>query len=327
MLPLMQAVYIERPGGPDALVHGERPEPTPAAGEVLVRVAFAGVNFIDTYHRSGLYTLPLPAILGSEGAGTVEAVGDGVAGFAPGDRVAYANARGSYGALQSVPAAMLVHVPEAVSLEIAAAVMLQGMTAHYLTHSTVALASGQTCLIHAAAGGTGRLMVQMATLRGARVIATAGSAAKVALTLGDGASAGIDYSTQDFVAEVRRLTDGRGVDVVYDGVGQATFLKGLDCLRPRGTMVIFGNASGPIAPFDPLMLSAKGSLYVTRPTLASYIARRDELDWRARDLFTWIAAGTLQVRVDKVYPLADAAQAHTDLAARKTTGKLLLAIG
>lgn len=322
----MQAVYIDTPGGPDALVHGERPTPTPAAGEVLVRVAFAGVNFIDTYHRSGLYKLPLPAILGSEGAGTVAAVGDGVIGVAPGDRVAYANARGSYAALQAVPAAMLVRVPEAVPLQSAAAVMLQGMTAHYLTHSTFALAAGHTCLIHAAAGGTGRLMVQMATLRGARVIATAGSAEKVALTLGDGASAGIDYSTQDFVAEVRRLTEGRGVDVVYDGVGQATFLKGLDCLRPRGTMVIFGNASGPVAPFDPLTLSAKGSLYLTRPTLGAYIARRDELEGRANDLFTWIANGQLQVRVDRVYPLAEAAQAHIDLAARKTTGKLLLAI-
>lgn len=323
----MQAVYIEQPGGPEALIHGERPQPTPAAGDVLVRVGFAGVNFIDTYHRSGLYKLPLPAILGSEGAGTVEAVGEGVTGFAAGDRVAYANARGSYAALHAVPATMLVHVPPEVPLQTAAAVMLQGMTAHYLTHSTFALAEGHTCLIHAAAGGTGRLMVQMATLRGARVIATAGSAEKVALTLGDGASAGIDYSTHDFVAEVKRLTDGRGVDVVYDGVGQTTFLKGLDCLRPRGTMVIFGNASGAVAPFDPLTLSAKGSLYLTRPTLASYIARRDELDARAHDLFTWIAAGRLQVRVDRVYPLADAAQAHVDLAARKTTGKLLLAIG
>lgn len=322
----MYAVSIEQPGGPEALVHGERPVPTAAAGEVLVKVAFAGVNFIDIYQRSGLYQLPLPAILGSEGSGTVAGIGEGVTGFSPGQRVAYANARGSYAAFQAVPAAMLVPVPDAVSLQDAAAVMLQGMTAHYLTHSTFALESGQTCLIHAAAGGTGRLMVQMAVLRGARVIATAGSVEKVALTLGDGASAGIDYSTQDFVAETRRLTDGRGVDVVYDGVGQATFLKSLDCLRVRGTMVAFGNASGPAAPLDPLVLSAKGSLYLTRPTLASYIARRDELEWRARDLFTWIGSGQLKVRVDTVYPLAQAAQAHVDLAARKTTGKLLLAI-
>ena len=319
----MKAVYIDQPGGPEALVFGERPAPTPAAGEVLVKVAYSGVNFIDTYHRSGLYKLPTPAILGSEAAGTVEAVGDGVKGFKPGDRVAYAMSRGSYAEYHSVPATMLVHVPASVELDVAAAVMLQGMTAHYLTHSTFELKPGHTCLIHAAAGGTGRLLVQMASMIGARVISTVGSEDKAKLTLGDGASAAINYSTQDFVEEVKKLTDGKGVNVVYDGVGQSTFLKGLDCLKPRGTMAIFGNASGAVAPFDPLLLSAKGSLYVTRPTLANYISR-EELDWRSKDLFNWIALGKLKVRIDKVYPLAEAAQAQMDLAARKTTGKLIL---
>lgn len=319
----MKAVYIDQPGGPEALVFGERPAPTPAAGEVLVKVAYSGVNFIDTYHRSGLYKLPTPAILGSEASGTVEAVGEGVKGFKPGDRVAYAMSRGSYAEYHSVPASMLVQVPASVELDVAAAVMLQGMTAHYLTHSTFELKPGHTCLIHAAAGGTGRLLVQMASMIGARVIATVGSDDKAKLTLGDGASAAINYSTQDFVEEVKKLTDGKGVNVVYDGVGQATFLKGLDCLKPRGTMAIFGNASGAVAPFDPLLLSAKGSLYVTRPTLANYISR-EELDWRSKDLFNWIALGKLKVRIDKVYPLAEAGQAQMDLAARKTTGKLIL---
>lgn len=321
----MKAVYIEQPGGPEALVFGERPAPTPAAGEVLVKVAYSGVNFIDTYHRSGLYKLPLPAILGSEASGMVEAVGEGVNGFKPGDRVAYAMVRGSYAEFHAVPASMLVHVPASVELDIAAAVMLQGMTAHYLTHSTFELKPGHTCLIHAAAGGTGRLLVQMATMIGARVIATVGSEEKAQLTLGDGASAAINYSTHDFVEEVKKLTDGKGVNVVYDGVGQATFLKGLDCLKTRGTMAIFGNASGPVAPFDPLLLSAKGSLYVTRPTLANYISR-EEVEWRTKDLFNWIASGKLKVRIDRAYPLAEAAQAQIDLAARKTTGKLILQV-
>jgi NADPH2:quinone reductase len=321
----MKAVYIDQPGGPEALIYGDRPAPTPAANEVLVKVAYSGVNFIDTYHRSGLYKLPTPAILGSEAAGTVEAVGEGVKGFKPGDRVAYAMARGSYAEYHAVPASMLVHVPASVELDVAAAVMLQGMTAHYLTHSTFELKPGHTCLIHAAAGGTGRLLVQMAAMIGARVIATVGSDEKAQLTLGDGASVAINYSTHDFVEEVKKVTDGKGVNVVYDGVGQATFLKGLDCLKPRGTMAIFGNASGAVAPFDPLLLSAKGSLYVTRPTLANYISR-EELDWRSKDLFNWIAAGKLKVRIDRTYLLAEVAQAQIDLAARKTTGKLIVRV-
>jgi NADPH2:quinone reductase len=322
----MKAVFVEQPGGPEALVYGDYPAPEVAPGEVLVKVAYSGVNFIDTYHRAGLYPLPLPAVIGSEGAGTVEAAGAGVTGFQPGDRVAYAMARGSYAEYHAVPARFLVKVPEDVELEVAAASMLQGMTAHYLTHSTFPLKPGHTALVHAAAGGTGRLIVQMAVNAGARVIATVGSEAKAKLALADGASEVILYDTQDFAAEARRLTGGAGVDVVYDGVGQATFLKGLDALKPRGMMVTFGNASGPVAPFDPLLLSAKGSLYVTRPTLATYIAQREDLEWRAGDLFAWIASGKLKIRIDKVYPLADAAQAQRDLEGRKTTGKLILKV-
>lgn len=320
----MKAVYIEQPGGLEALVYGDRPKAAPAAGEVLVKIAYSGVNFIDTYHRGGLYKVPLPAILGSEGAGIVEAAGDGVVQFQPGDRVAYAMARGSYAEYQAVPAAQLVHVPAAVPLDTAAAAMLQGMTAHYLTHSTFELKAGHTALVHAAAGGTGRLIVQMARMIGAHVIATVGSEEKAKLTLSDGADAAILYNSQDFVAEVKRLTDGKGVDVIYDSVGQSTFLKGFDCLKPRGMMVTFGQSSGPIGTFDPLVLSTKGSLYLTRPTLGTYIAKRAELEWRSRDLFDWIASDKLKVRIDKTYPLADAAQAHADLEGRKTTGKLIL---
>ena len=322
----MKAIYIEQTGGSEALVYGDRPKPSIAAGEVLVKVAYSGVNFIDTYHRGGLYKLPLPAIIGSEGAGTVEAVGPDVVQFQPGDHVAYAMARGSYAEYQAVPAVQLVHVPNAIPLDIAAAAMLQGMTAHYLTHSTFELKAGHTALVHAAAGGTGRLIVQMARLAGARVIATVGSEEKAKLTLSDGANAAILYNTQDFVAEVKRLTDGKGVEVIYDGVGQSTFLKGFHCLKPRGMMVTFGQSSGPIGTFDPLVLSSKGSLYLTRPTLATYIAQRADLEWRSRDLFEWIAVDKLKVCIDKVYPLSEAAQAHRDLEGRKATGKLILKV-
>jgi len=284
------------------------------------------VNFIDTYHRSGLYKLPLPAVIGSEGSGTVEKLGEGVAGFKPGERVAYTIARGSYAEFHAVPAVQLVKIPDSVDDATAAACMLQGCTAHYLTHSTFALKKGHTALVHAAAGGTGRLIVQMAATIGARVIATVGSEAKAELTLGDGASEAILYNSQDFVAEVKRLTGGKGLEVVYDGVGQATLLKGFDCLKPRGMMVAFGNASGPAAHVDLLMLSQKGSLYVTRPTLFTYIASREDLEWRSSDLFRWIGEGKLKINIDKIYPLADAAQAHGDLEGRKTTGKLLLKI-
>lgn len=322
----MRAVYIENNGGPNALKYGDRPKPEPAAGEVLVKLAASGVNFIDTYHRTGLYKLPLPAIIGSEGAGTVEQTGECVSGFKPGDHVAYAMARGSYAEYQSVPAPLLVKVPAEVSLNDAAAVMLQGMTAYYLTHSTFPLKAGQTALIHAAAGGTGRLLVQMAVMRGARVIATAGTEAKAALAREAGASQVILYEQKpDWPAEVKRLTDGAGVDVIYDSVGVATFMKGLDCLKPCGYMVSFGQSSGPVQAFDILLLSSKGSLYVTRPTLANHIGSQ-ELAQSTGDIFRWIGEGKLKLRIEHAYQLPDAAQAHRDLEGRKTTGKLILEV-
>jgi NADPH2:quinone reductase len=320
----MRAVYIEQPGGPEALMYGDRPKPAPGPGEVLVKIAASGVNFVDTYHRTGLYKLPLPAILGSEGAGTVEEVGEGVSGFKPGDRVAYAMARGSYAEYQAVPARMLVHVPAAVDLRDAAAVMLQGMTAYYLTNSTFPLKPGHTALIHAAAGGTGRLLVQMAVMRGARVIATAGTEAKAALAREAGASDVLLYDQQDWPAEVKRLTDGAGVDVVYDSVGQATFYKGLDCLKVCGFMVSFGQASGPVEKFDVLTLM-KGSLYVTRPTLGNHIGEA-EIAQSTSDIFQWMIDDKLKLRTEHQYKLSDAAQAHLDLEGRRTTGKLILEI-
>jgi NADPH2:quinone reductase len=321
----MKSIYIEQPGGLEALRYGDQPTPEPKAGEVLVKLAAAGVNFIDTYHRSGLYKLPLPAVIGSEGAGTVERVGDGVTTFKAGDRVAYAMARGSYAEYAVVPATLLVRIPDNVELRQAAAIMLQGMTAHYLSHSTFPLKPGHTALIHAAAGGTGRLLVQMATMLGARVIATAGTEAKAELARSAGAKDVILYDREDWVAVVKKLTDGKGVDVVYDSVGQATFLKGLDCLKARGMMVFFGHSSGPVLQLDPLVLMAKGSLYLTRPTLGSYVSR-DEIEWRTKDLFGWIAAGKLDLRIDKEYPLAEAAAAHKYLEGRQTTGKIILRV-
>ncbi len=321
----MRAVYIEENGGAEVLIHGDRPKPAPAAGEVLVKIAVSGVNFIDTYHRTGLYKLPLPAILGSEAAGTVEQTGEGVTGFKAGDRVAYAMARGSYAEYQAVPAKLLAHVPATVDLRDAAAVMLQGMTAYYLTHSSFVLRPGHTALIHAAAGGTGRLLVQMAAMHGTRVIATVGTESKAALAREAGASDVILYDQADWPAEVRRLTGGAGVDVVYDSVGQATFLKGLDCLKVCGMMVCFGQSSGPVAPLDILTLSAKGSLYVTRPTLASHVGAA-AIAQSTGDIFSWIAADKLKLRVEHVYKLSEAAQAHLDLEGRRTTGKLILEV-
>lgn len=319
----MKAVYIEQTGGTEVLQYGDQPKPEPDAGQVLVKIAASGVNYIDTYHRSGLYKIPLPAILGSEGAGVVESLGPGVSRVKIGDRVGWASARGSYAEYAVVPANQLIPVPPEVSLLDAAAVLLQGMTAHYLTHSTFPLKHGHTALVHASAGGTGRLIVQMAKLAGARVIGTAGSAEKAATAREAGADEVILYREQDFAAETRRLVTN-GVDVVYDSVGASTFLKSIDCLRPRGMMVSFGNASGPVPAVEPLLLSQKGSLFLTRPTLFHYIATREELEWRAGDLFRWIAESKLTLRVDKVYGLADAAQAHHDLESRKTSGKLIL---
>ncbi|MBV8845875.1 MAG: quinone oxidoreductase [Bryobacterales bacterium] len=319
----MKAVYIEQNGGVDMLRYGDRAAPEPAAGEVLVKVAASGVNFIDTYHRTGLYKLPLPAIIGSEAAGVVEKTGEGVNGFKPGDRVAYAMARGSYAEYQAVPARLLVHVPAGVELRDAAATMLQGMTAYYLSHATFPLKSGHTALVHAAAGGTGRLLAQMAAMAGARVIATAGTPAKADIAREAGAHDVILYDQQDWVAEVKKLTGGDGVDVVYDSVGRATFMKGLDCLKPCGMMVSFGQSSGPVEAFDILLLSSKGSLYVTRPTLANHVGA-DELARSTSDLFSWIKAGKLKLLIGRTYKLADAAQAHKDLEGRKSTGKLVL---
>ena len=321
----MKAIYIEQPGGVEVLKYGEIDKPTPGPGQALVKLAASGVNFIDTYHRSGLYKVPLPAVLGTEGAGVVEAIGEGVEGFKPGDRVAYAMARGSYAEHAAVPANFLVHVPESVELRTAVAVMLQGMTAHYLTHSTFPLQKGQTALVHAAAGGTGRLICQMAKLAGARVLGTAGSPEKAEVARKAGADEVILYKDQDFVAEVKRLTNGAGVDVVYDGVGQATFMKSLDCLRPRGMMVFFGQASGPVAPFDPLALMSRGSLFLTRPGLANYVSPQ-ELAWRSGDLFRWLSEKKLDLLIGREYPLKEAAQAHQDLEGRRTTGKLILSI-
>ena len=322
----MRAVVVEQFGGPEALTLVDLPTPVPGPGEVVVQVAVSGVNFIDVYFRTGLYKVPPPVAIGSEAAGVVEAVGEGVTDVAPGDRVAYAMARGSYAEFAKVPAAQVVKIPDGVSFEQAAAVLLQGMTAHYLTKSTYALKPGDTCLVHAAAGGTGALVVQMAKSLGARVFGTTSSAAKAAIATAAGADAVINYAEQDFAAEARRLTDGRGVDVVYDGVGKSTFEKSLDSLRVRGMLVLFGYASGAVTAIDPTAhLNARGSLFVTRPGLANYIATRDELLWRAGEVMDMVATGALTVRIDAVYPLADAAEAHRALEGRKTTGKLLIA--
>jgi NADPH2:quinone reductase len=318
----MKAVYIEQTGGPEALKYGDMPKPELAAGQALVKVEASGVNFIDTYHRSGLYKLPLPAILGSEGAGIVE---EGT-GFKKGTRVAWAMSRGSYAEYAAVPETHLVALPDGVSFQDGAAAMLQGMTAHYLTHSTYLLKKGETALIHAAAGGTGLLLVQMAKLAGARVIGTTSTEEKASLAKAAGADEVILYTTQDFVAETKRLTDGIGVDVVYDSVGSTTLMKSLDCVRPRGMAVSFGQSSGAVPAFEPLLLTQKGSLFFTRPSLANYMSVRKELEWRAADVFGWIAAKTLKLRVEHFYSLADAAEAHRDLESRKTTGKLILTV-
>jgi len=291
----MKAIVVEQHGGPEQLTLKDAPVPQPGRGEVLVKIAAIGVNYIDTYHRTGLYPAEPPFTPGMEAAGTIETVGPDVEGFALGDRVAYGMSRGSYAEFAVVPAWQVVKLPDAVDFRTAAAAMLQGMTAHYLTHSTFPLASGHTCLVHAAAGGTGLLIVQMAKLRGARVIGTAGTLEKARLARETGADEVIVYTEQDFVAEVKRITDGRGVDVVYDSVGAATWEGSLNSLRPRGMMVTFGNASGPVPEFKPLLLSQKGSLFLTRPTLFHYCANREELLTRAEAVLGWIASGDLNI--------------------------------
>jgi NADPH:quinone reductase len=322
--PDMKAIQICETGGPGVLQVADLPIPEPGPGQVLIRVEAIGVNFIEIYFRKGVYKSSLPFTPGSEAAGTVEELGPGVTGFAAGDAVASVSVMGSYAEYALVPAAQLVKVPAGLSPEQAAAAMLQGMTAHYLTHSTFPLKEGDTALVHAGAGGVGLLLTQIATRLGARVITTVSSAAKAELSREAGATDVILYTEQDFETEVKRLTGGKGVDVVYDSVGKTTFEGSLNCLRPRGLVALFGASSGPVPPFDLIQLSGKGSLFVTRPTLWHYIATHAELEKRAGDILGWAAKGELKLRTEYIYPLADAAQAQTDLEARKTTGKILL---
>jgi NADPH2:quinone reductase len=321
----MKAIQVPKTGGPEVLTLVDVPVPKPKANEAVVKIAASGVNFIDVYFREGRYPAALPFIDGQEAAGTVTEIGSDVQTVKPGDRVAYSNVIGTYAEYAAVPAERLVHVPDKITDQQAAAAMLQGMTAHYLINTTYPLKQGETALIHAAAGGVGLLLVQMAKSIGARVIGTAGSEEKAKLARDAGADEVILYSTQDFEAETKRLTDGKGVHVVYDGVGQSTFEKGLNVLRPRGHMVLFGGASGPVAPVDPVkQLMQKGSLTLTRPSLIHYVSTRQELVLRANDVFGMIGAGKLKLRIEYVYKLEQAAQAHRDLEGRKTTGKILL---
>jgi NADPH2:quinone reductase len=320
----MRAIQVSQVGGPEALTLVEVPIPSPKPNEAVVQIKFAGVNFIDVYFREGRYSTLLPFINGQEASGVVTEVGSEVANVKPGDRVAYTGALGSYAEYAAVPASRLVKIPDELDFEQAAAAMLQGMTAHYLLYSTYPLKSDETALIHAAAGGVGLLLVQMAKKIGARVIGTAGSQEKAQLARDAGADECIVYTEADFETETKRLTAGKGVDVVYDGVGKATFDKDLNVLRPRGYLVLFGGASGAVPPFDLIKLSQKGSLYITRPTLGHYTATREELEWRAQDVMQMIVRGDVKLRIHKVYPLKEAQQAHRDLEGRKTTGKLLL---
>ena len=320
----MKAIQLDRTGGPEMLQVVDISLPRPKANQALVKVAASGVNFIDIYQREGRYKVPLPFVLGQEGAGVVSEVGAEVHSVKAGDRVAWASVLGSYAEYAAVPAERLVAIPHGVTEQQAAAAMLQGMTAHYLIFSAFPLKLGQTALIHAAAGGVGQLLVQMAHHLGARVIATVSTEQKARLARAAGADEVILYTQRDFETETKRLTDGHGVDVVYDGVGKTTFEKGLNVLRTRGYMVLFGGSSGAVPPFDLIQLSTKGSLFVTRPTLGHYTATTEELQARASAVFGMIREGQLKLRIEHTYQLADAAQAHRDLEARKTTGKLLL---
>jgi NADPH:quinone reductase len=319
----MKAVRIHKTGGPEVLTYEDVPHPQPGSGDAVVKVEAAGVNFIDVYFRSGLYKFPsLPFTPGMEAAGTVSAVGPGVPDIQPGDRVAYAMTPGSYAEYAVVPGWKLVKLPSGLSAEQGAAIMLQGMTAHYLTHSTFVLKAGHVALVHAGAGGVGLLVTQIARRLAATVIATVGTEAKAELSREAGANEVILYSNQDFESEVKRRTGS--VDVVYDSVGASTFDKSLNCLKPRGYMVLFGQSSGPVPPVDPSILAAKGSLFLTRPSLANYASTREELAWRAGDLFKWVKSGELKLRIDRTFSLADAAKAHQDLEGRRTSGKVLL---
>ena len=320
----MKAIQVQKSGGPEVLTLVDIPVPKPKPHEAVVKVSAAGVNFIDVYIREGRYRSPLPFVSGQEGSGIVSEIGGDVKLFKPGDRVAYTGIPGSYAEYAAVPADRLVLLPPGITEHQAAAAMLQGMTAHYLVHDTYPLKKGETALIHAAAGGAGLLLLQMAKNIGARVIGTVGTEEKAKLAREAGADEIILYAQEDFEAETKRLTDGKGVHVVYDGVGKTTFDKDLNILRPRGYLVLFGASSGPVPPFDLVKLSQKGSLFVTRPTLVHHIATHEELQQRATAVLTMIAKGKLKLRIEHIYPLREAQQAHRDLEARKTTGKLLL---
>ncbi|HWW60010.1 MAG TPA: quinone oxidoreductase [Thermoanaerobaculia bacterium] len=318
----MKAIRVQQPGGPEVLEYVDIPRPTPAAGEVLVRIEAIGVNFIDVYHRTGLYKLPIPFTPGSEAAGIVDEVGDGVTELAKGDRVAYAMVRGAYAEYHVAPADKLVRVPPSIELRTAAAAMLQGMTAHYLVDGAYKLKAGNTALVHAAAGGVGGILVQMARQRGATVIGTA-STKKLDIARGDGADHVIDYTQQSFRDEVLRLTGGKGVNVAYDSVGRTTFDDSLECVGLRGSLVLFGQSSGVVAPVDPSRL-AKHGIFLTRPSLGHYTATREELLWRARELFAGIESGVVRIRIDRELPLREVGDAHRLLESRATAGKLLL---
>lgn len=320
----MKAVRVHAPGGPEALKLEEMPEPAPKPGEAVVKLEAAGLNYIDVYQRSGLYKLDMPLTLGLEGGGTVTAVGQGVTEVKVGDKVAYTGVPGAYAQLAAVPAAKLIVLPQGVSARQGAAAMLQGMTAHYLACTTYPLKRGDTCLVHAAAGGVGLLLCQMAKMRGARVIGTVSTEAKAKLARDAGADEVILYTSQDFEAEVKRITGGKGLQVVYDSVGKTTFEKGFNVLAPRGMMVLYGQSSGPVPPFDAGILGAKGSLFLTRPSLFAYTATREELVQRAGDVLGWIRDGKLKLRMEFEFPLKDVAEAHRALESRKTTGKVLL---
>lgn len=320
----MQAIRIYQTGGPEVLSDEELPLPEPGEGQARVKIEASGVNYADIYQRTGLYPGPLPATLGSEAAGVVEAVGPGVTGVQVGQRVAYASQPGAYAQFAVAAASALVPIPDGIDTPTAAAVMLQGMTAHYLAKSTYPLKAGETALVHAAAGGVGQVLVQIAKRAGARVIATVSTEEKAHLAREAGADEIILYTQTDFAPETRRLTGGAGADVVYDSVGKTTFAGSLDALRPRGYLVLFGQSSGPVPPFDPQLLNRKGSLFLTRPTLAHYTATGEELLWRSGELFDWIKSGQLKVRIDRTFPLSAAAEAHRYLEGRQTRGKVLL---
>jgi NADPH2:quinone reductase len=320
----VKAIRVNQTGGPDSLRLEEIPRPSPGPGQALVRIEAVGVNFIEVYQRTGLYRVPLPTTPGGEAAGVVEEIGAGVSAVRVGQRVASSSFIGAYAEFALAPAERLVPLPEEVPTRLGGAVMLQGMTAHYLTHSTYRLSSKDSCLIHAAAGGVGLLLCQIARQRGARVIGTVSTEAKAELARKAGAREVILYTQQDFVAETKRITDGAGVQVIFDSVGKTTFLKGFDCLAPRGMMVLYGQSSGPVEPLDPQLLNQKGSLFLTRPTLHHYTATRAELLERADQVLRWVGDGSLQVTIGGEFPLAQAAQAHRELESRRTTGKLLL---